>query len=152
MGRRYNAKTVEEHLEAGTFRPDRHGDANALVPGKPTPTMTLGKAGKRLWDEVLEQLPERAIGKVDSTKLTLLCTLTERLYQWLERWSANPEDANARIAVSQLTASVDKLGGEFGLSPRDRTKLRKLEFMQSDEEADPFLMFLREGENIAGEN
>ena len=148
MGRRYNAKTQDEHLEAGTFRADRHGDPNALVPGKPVPTMELGEQGKRVWAEVLEQLPEKALGKVDSTKLSLLCVLTDRLHQWLERWALNPDDANARIAVSQLTQHVDKLGGQFGLSPKDRTKLAKVVYLQPDEESDPFLAFLKEGEAI----
>ena len=147
MGRRYNAKTVDEHLENGTFRPDRHGDANAIVPGRPTPTMKLGQHGRRVWAEVLEQLPEKSLAKVDSTKLTLLCTLTDRLHQWLERWAQNPDDANARIAVSQLTQHVDKLGGQFGLSPKDRTRLRKLDFMQPDEEQDPFLQYLKEAQD-----
>jgi phage terminase small subunit len=144
----HNRKAVEQHLEAGTFRADRHGDANALVPGRPLPTMELGEQGKRVWGEVLEQLPEKSLGKVDSTKLTLLCVLTDRLHQWLERWALNPDDANARIAVSQLTQHVDKLGGQFGLSPKDRTRLAKVVFVEQDETLDPFLQFLRDGEAI----
>lgn len=144
----HNLKSVEKHLQAGTFRGDRHGDPNAIVPGKPMPTMQLGEQGERLWAEVLEQLPEKAVAKIDSTKLTLLCVLTDRLHDWLERWAINPDDANARIAVSQLTQSVDKLGGQFGLSPKDRTKLAKVAYLQPDEEADPFLQFLKESQEL----
>lgn len=137
-----NRKSNEVHVANGTFRGDRHGSADAFKPGTPKPVMELGEAGKQLWQEVLANLPAAATATIDSYKLSLLCQSWELLQASIARWTADPKDNSARLSVNALMQTVDRLGSQFGLSPRDRTRMSRVGWGEEKSE-DPFADFLK---------
>jgi phage terminase small subunit len=137
-----NRKSNETHVVNGTFRHDRHGSADAYRPGEPRPTAELGDLGQKLWAEVTSNLPASALATVDGFKLTLLCQSWEMLYSHLALWQADPGNNTARLSVQQLTQTVDRLGKQFGMSPRDRQQMSRVGWGEEKQE-DVFAAFMR---------
>jgi phage terminase small subunit len=137
----HNKKPVAKHIEKGSWRPDRHGSADAFVPGTPQPVLKFGEVGQQLWDQTLKNLPPNAVATIDAYKLSLLCQCWELLQAAIERWTSNPGDTQSRLAVNQLTQTVDRLGSQFGCSPRDRQRMRRVDW-EPDQADDPFAKFL----------
>jgi hypothetical protein len=137
-----NRKSNATHVEQGTFRGDRHGDVTAYRSGRPEPVLQFGEAGRRLWESVLDNLPPSAVATCDTFKLSLLAQSWERLQQQLERWTADPADRDARLACNQLSTLVNTLAAQFGCSPKDRTRMSRVDWGK-DEGPDPFQQFMR---------
>ena len=95
-----------------------------------------------MWSEVVGNLPASALASVDGFKLTLLCQSWEMLHAQLELWRADPANNLARLSVQQLTQTVDRLGKQFGMSPRDRQQMSRVGW---GEQAgpDPFAEFMQ---------
>ena len=129
-------KPVEEHKAAGTFRRDRHTDADraarffgeaARPPSQPPakPTELEGTAGD-FWDHVVRLLAGVVTAR-DGPQLVQLC-------RWWARWK-EAEDAlanatpgtteHARLikAASTCSANFDRIARRFGLTPADRIGL-----------------------------
>ena len=142
----HNRTTVEEKLEAGTFAATRHGDPFPHEASEPVPVVELGPIGRRCWDWIVAALPPAALSRVDSFKLSLVCQVFELLQEWLAKWKENPAGKQERMAVRQLVADFDRMAIQYGLSPRDRTRLAKINFsQQAKPEVDPFQEFLDAG-------
>lgn len=142
----HNKRTEEELLKDRNWRPERHGLPDAFQAGEPVPQMPLGEHGKQLWDEVLQNLPQRAISKGDGYKLSMACSQWDQLQVQMAIWNADPANRDARLAVSQLTSSIDRLLSQFGMSPKDRQRMPRAGWEQ-EPETDPFAEFLRSGMN-----
>jgi phage terminase small subunit len=143
----HNRKSEQQHLQDKNWRPDRHGLTDAFVPGEPVPQMPLGEHGKQLWAEVLANLPDKAISKADGYKLSMLCSQWDQLQVQMAIWTADPSNRDARLAVNQLTSVIDRLGTQFGLSPKDRQKMPRAGWDKSAEEQDLFAEFMKAGQN-----
>jgi phage terminase small subunit len=107
----------------------------------------LGEHGKQLWAEVLANLPDKAISKADGYKLSMLCSQWDQLQVQMAIWTADPSNRDARLAVNQLTSVIDRLGTQFGLSPKDRQKMPRAGWDKSAEEQDLFAEFMKAGQN-----
>jgi phage terminase small subunit len=139
----HNKLTTEELLEKGAFVATRHGDPHPREASAPEPVADLGPVGKRCWDAIVASLPPAALCRVDSYKLTLTCQTFELLQEWLAKWKANPAGKQERMSVRQLTADFDRLAIQWGMSPRDRQRLAKIDFEQkAKEQKDPFQEFM----------
>ena len=143
----HNRKSEQQHLQDRNWRPDRHGLPDAFVPGEPVPQMPLGEHGKQLWSEVLANLPSAAISKADAYKLSMLCSSWDQLQTQMAIWTAAPSNRDARLAVNQLTSVIDRLGSQFGLSPKDRQKMPRAGWDKSAQEVDVFAEFMKAGQN-----
>jgi hypothetical protein len=139
----HNKKTTEELLENGTFVATRHGDPHPREASEPVPVVDLGPVGRKCWDWIVAALPPAALSRVDSFKLSVTCQVFEMLQEWLAKWKADPAGKQERMAVRQLTADFDRLAIQWGMSPRDRQRLAKIDFEQKAKaEVDPFQEFM----------
>ena len=142
----HNRTSDEAKLEAGTFAATRHGDPFPHEASKPEPVVELGPLGRKCWDWIVAALPPAALSRVDSFKLTVTCQCFEALQEWIAKWKENPAGKQERMAVRQLVADFDRMAIQYGLSPRDRTRLAKINFsQQAKPEVDPFEEFLAAG-------
>lgn len=139
----HNKRTEEEMLKDRHWRPDRHGLPDAYQPGEPVPSMPLGEHGRQLWAEVLANLPQRVVSKADSYKLSMACSQWDQLQVQMAAWTEDPSNRDARLAVSQLTTSIDRLLSQFGMSPKDRQRMPRAGWGDTEQQVDPFLEFMR---------
>ena len=142
----HNRTTTEAKLAAGTFTATRHGDPFPHEASEPVPVVELGPLGRQCWDWIVASLPPAALSRVDSFKLSLTCQCFEMLQEWLAKWKADPAGKQERMAVRQLVADFDRMAIQWGMSPRDRQRLAKINFSQQAKvEADPYKEFLAAG-------
>jgi P27 family predicted phage terminase small subunit len=121
-------KPDEQHILAGTWRADRHGDPSASVvaTGEPEAPPHLKGAALAFWREVVPLLVGAGLAKaVDAPMLAQLCewhtVYRGAMDALLKKGGRTKENILASaIAQDKFTA----LAQRFGLSCLDRTKLR----------------------------
>jgi len=120
-----NAKSVQEHEMAGTFRRDRHGNGESIsVPkGVPMPPVELSGEALAEWTRMVDRLQQTNV----------LSTVDDGvLYQYVRLYAETEALASDQ---SRLAATIEKLDGyidelppsERGSSIADLIKLRQIE-------------------------
>lgn len=108
------AKPIQLHRLQGTFRQDRHGDKLEVPPGQPRPFFELTEQQQKVWDELVPPLVElQIVAVMDSAALTRLVIMI-----------ASFENAKSVDMQVKLSAAIDRLGAQFGLTPDSRGKLK----------------------------
>ena len=136
-------KSAAQHAADGTFRKDRHGSRAELQisPAKPTVPRGLPPEARALWRRVVAELPAEALSRLDGEALRAYCVAWS-IYRRIEPLMVdNPTDKDIRIAWTAVLSTLDKLGQQFGWTPRSRSSLRLP--AEADETADPFAEFIR---------
>lgn len=123
-------KSVEAHIENGTYRPSVHGPRpTAGVPlggTAPKKPRGLSREASRTWDELMTALGKRASGE-DAAQL-------EQAAIWLAKFrlivakldTTEPGTVNfSRLisAASVASKNFDRVARKFGLTPLDRGAL-----------------------------
>jgi P27 family predicted phage terminase small subunit len=124
-------KPDEQHILAGTWRADRHGDPATQIPadGEPAPPAHLAGEALALWQAVVPGLVSAGVARArDTAALTMLCEWWARYRRCSEALDGlDPAGAAAsKLMVSAAIASdkFNALAARFGLTPADRAKLR----------------------------
>jgi ribosomal protein S15P/S13E len=76
------------------------------------------------WEEVLGQLPARALRSIDVHQLRALVSLLIQAEQLETHIQEDPEDLRARRTYLATVAAVGKMSALYGLSPQDRRRLK----------------------------
>ncbi len=110
-------KSIEQHLAAGTYRPDRHSPRAAAPSGAPEQPADLPAETVWLWELVCSSCP--TISPLDGPALAMLCEL------WLqhERFKHEVSPNKYYMALSALK-QFTRLAERFGLDPASRERLR----------------------------
>jgi len=112
-------------LAPGSYRPSRHGPLPPEPGGAPTKPKGLSKVGSSLWDLVIATRPN--VRESDGPALQLVCLWWERCVAGLGKAKKAAPNQASQLATAAAIAT-DKwlaLAARFGLTPVDRTKLRK---------------------------
>ena len=114
-------KSVAVHKLEGTYRRDRHGDANIAAPGEPHPTHDLGPRARQWWDHAVPLLVAMGVAKeLDSEALTAAAVWIEEYYRAEEQI----EDIAKKIATMQKAWNCyQSIARRFGLTAKDRLDL-----------------------------
>ena len=118
----------------GTYRPDRHGDADEKVELEekpPTAPGWLGREAKREWRRICKLLTGKGVlADLDRPLLAQYCTLWQALYEsqtWRRRYMAGDQtidpDNPPRFSASDH-AQMRMLGGELGIGAVSRSKIK----------------------------
>jgi hypothetical protein len=99
----------------GTDRSDQDGG-----PRKPD-GMPDGWNAK--WDELLEQLPQHVLRRIDGHKLKALVTLLQHEIELSRMLAEDPHDDKSRRLYLQTVQAIHRESSLFGLSPADRKRL-----------------------------
>ena len=135
---RGKAKSLEEHMAAGTFRADRHahllppGGLAAAVDGAADPLVRpagLSDAEAAKWDKIVGTLGA-AVTARDETQMVELVRWACRADQLAETLAGlSPEEKGypkTLVSAAIIADKLTKLAGGFGMSPADRAKLRQV--------------------------
>ncbi len=123
-------KPTSAKILDGTFRADRDGPADSVVPAPGSPVAPASLQGEALafWNQIVPDLVARGVAAAcDAPTLGYLCewwSLYRRLYD-----SLPPEGslAGCTQTITQMAIATDKfdrLASKYGLNPSDRAKLR----------------------------
>lgn len=142
-----SAKPLEQHLNDGTYRADRHGDESEHF--RPSgslerPDGLCGVAGE-LWDKLSADLV--VVGRrIDSVALASACEWYAVYRDAIDRVRKNGTAAKgsykAQTQAAMAWKQFDSIAKRFGLTPLDRLRLRGIGPAKND--ADDRMGFLSE--------
>jgi P27 family predicted phage terminase small subunit len=125
---------IEEHLEKGTYRRDRHRSFSLVPIEAPRPAKWLGPAARKKWKEIATQLADADIVTVlDIDAMAGYCVAYatwKAAAETIEKEGVTYQSGTLRKvhpAAAVLTAAnADMLrwGEKLGLSPSSRRRLR----------------------------
>lgn len=125
-------KSIEQHLKDGTYRPDRHGPipgagGGSGVVAPPKKPADLNSDAAAIWSKLLPLLANTVRDR-DAPLLAELCLWwaeLERVTTVRDAMVPGEKGYKDILIASGICADkVTKLGEKFGLSPRDRAKLK----------------------------
>lgn len=130
-------KPTPKHILDGTFRNDRHSDAEPKPePGIPTCPKHLSKLARQMWKELVAVLGETGVLTLaDANALGLYCEAYSDWRQAKEMIEATgavlADDESGRIyksphrvILNEAIAQMQSLGASLGLDPAARTRLK----------------------------
>ncbi len=91
--------------------------------GPPVKPMGMTDAWNAKWDELMKQLPQHELRKVDVHQLKSLVTLLLHEQELSAILAKDPFDDRKRRLYLQTVASIGRLSAMFGLSVADRKRL-----------------------------
>jgi phage terminase small subunit len=118
--------------DGGDILPIRAAQGRAtrvVAGGEPLKPRRLPSDVARVWDEIVPGLVALGVvAEIDTTYLVMLCEW-RALYRRYMAQLAKLKDGDKRVAQLTTLAAIaqdkaDKIGAKFGLSPKDRDKLR----------------------------
>lgn len=117
--------SIEEHLDKGTYRADRHGAAPDAAEGLPAMPAGMTPAARACWKSVVEELIAQGRAKaIDTFALQQLCEVWGLYRAALKVAAKHPVDPAARGAVTGYLNSFQAIGRRFGVTFGDRQKLK----------------------------
>ena len=133
-------KPVEQHKLQGSFRADRHGQAEVVVAlpmadGVPELPADLLLEGRNLWVRAWDSAITWLSPHSDLEAVVLACRLADDLAMARERYRAtrDPADARAVVALSkELTVALSDLG--FNPTARSRLGVAEVKRVSALEE------------------
>lgn len=116
------------------------GEDSSIEDGLPKKPKLSAKVSKK-WDQLLEQLPQKALRKIDAHELKLLAELLAHSDSLAEVIRKDPGDhASGRLFLNYCDR-IHRLSASFGLNPGDR---KRLSLAVQAEEDDPFQIWLKD--------
>lgn len=124
-------KPDEQHILAGTFRADRHGDPSTSIvaEGLPVRPRNLQGAARKVWDAVVPKIIEMGTAKeIDSDSLATYCRMVvirdEIVAAVLLMEVMDDRRAKLSREVKDYEGMIDKLRQQFGIGAMSRSRLR----------------------------
>jgi hypothetical protein len=91
--------------------------------GPPIRPSGMPDAWNLKWTELMEQLPQHVLRRVDGHKLKALVTLLCHEIELSRMLAADPTDDKSRRLYLQTVQAIHRESSLFGLSPADRKRL-----------------------------
>ena len=108
--------------------------------GLPKKPKLCAKVSKK-WDQLIEQLPKKALRRIDGHELKLLAELLAHSDSLAEVIRKDPSDhASGRLFLNYCDR-IHRLSASFGLNPGDR---KRLSLAVHEVEDDPFQRWLED--------
>lgn len=101
-----------------------------------------GAAAK--WQELMEQLPQHLLRRVDVHQLRMLAELLAMADNLTAATVANPSDHKAGRLLLQTAQQIHRLSSCYGLTPFDRARMQ----IPAPEEPDELELFIAEASEI----
>ena len=136
-------RKASAQLEAeGGLRKARHANRSDISPAKgfPKKPAKLSKEQNRIWDAIVDQIADKALGTVDRDSLIELVETWELMVACRNRLKNDPVDKDTRIAWSAYFDRWLRLAQEFGCTPNARAALKVP--AGDDDESDAFANIL----------
>ena len=113
-----NRKPAALHVLQGTYRPDRHGPKEAVIPVGPKPRKPQHLKGDAAdaWQHLVGNTPPGIYGKLDTPLLTMCC----ELWAWYRQARAT---GNVPLSM-KIADQFLKVSAKLGATPIDRGRLR----------------------------
>ncbi len=92
--------------------------------GKPACPPTLPQEVRTKWNEIVSQVPDGVLRQIDGHQIRLLAELLCGADILAEQVRSDPLNDKARRLFLQTCDRVNRLSGQFGLSPSDRRRLK----------------------------
>jgi phage terminase small subunit len=113
--------SIAEHLDAGTFRIDRHGAAPDPAEGEPVCPRAISTAGRAHWKRIVPELIAAGLAKaIDAPALQQLCELWGLAQAALKQARKYPEDG---AAFCRYVREYNAIAKDFGLTFGRRRRL-----------------------------
>lgn len=116
---------IGHHLDAGTYRGDKHGPIPDGAEGEPVPSCRLTGAARKWWEKHVPDLVARGVAKaIDGPALEAMAGCWA-LYKAAEKAALKePTDGATRGAVAAYLTQLNTIGKRFGWTFGDRQKIR----------------------------
>lgn len=115
---------IGEHIDAGSYRADRHGPIPDAAEGVPTMPRDLDTTARACWKAVVGDLVSRGLARqIDTLALRQLCELWSLYRAALKLAKKSPTDKDVRCAVLAYRQAWEAIARRFGLTYGDRQKL-----------------------------
>lgn len=126
-------KTKEQHDRDGSFRDDRHFETveGEFTGGSPVVPKWLNANQQRVWSTVVDHIPGEYLGEIDTFALEMLAVSFKRWWEAEDKIDQLDDDAETKdeYMLQQVAGTrwkqVLTLLGKFGMTPRDRTYIKK---------------------------
>lgn len=141
-------KPNERHKLEGTYRPDRHDDSGVDAPkGRPEPTIELDVFAQAMWDRLIPVLEGMGVLTLaDAQICTSFCvaysdwrTCREHIREY-GMWELTEKRGTVKhpavLIAKESDERMNKLGGQMGLSPSERSRLK----VETEKEVDSFAL------------
>lgn len=126
-------KTKDQHDRDGTFRDDRHFETveAEFTGGSPKCPSWLNANQKRVWKTVVSHIPSEYLGEIDTFALEMLVISFKQWWMAEDRIDQLDSESETKdLYMLQQVAGmrwkqVLTIMGKFGMTPRDRTYIKK---------------------------
>lgn len=100
------------------------------LPSRPT---DLTKDENKIWTQLMSQIPNDLLRRVDSHNLKTVCELIALKDRLGKAMKADPQDMRIVAKYLSTCQQINRLSSQYGLSPIDR---RRMKLEKQEEESD----------------
>lgn len=111
-----------------------NGDDTFPRDGLPSRPMGLSKPETEYWTQLLSQLPNEILRRVDVHQLRSLCECLAGRDELSAAWKANRADKDIFSIYMRTIQQIGRLSPVFGLGPIDRRRMKLAVVEESDDE------------------
>jgi phage terminase small subunit len=131
-------KALGLHEAEGTGRKDRHGARieQHFAHGRPECTDDLQGDGRKLWAQIVAQMPDRVLCEIDWASLAECCRWQTAASSLSKLMSVDPTDREVMRMAIDAGKQFQWWVGQFGLTPVARAKLSST--AATNDSANPF--------------
>ena len=116
---------IGEHLDAGTYRADRHGPLPDAAEGEPARPKGMTGDARKHWDRIVPDLVKRGMAKaIDAAALEQLCHLWALSVATLKLLRKFPSESKTAGVYRGYVREYNAIAKRFGLAFGDRQKLK----------------------------
>lgn len=101
--------------------------------GLPSRPMDLAKDEMEVWSQLIDQIPNDLLRRVDAHNLKTICELICLKDRLGKSMKSDPEDMRYVAKYLSACQQINRLSGQYGLSPIDRRRM-KLEPQEAEEQ------------------
>jgi hypothetical protein len=104
--------------------------------GLPSRPMDLTKDQSQIWSDLMSQLPNEILRRVDSHNLKTMVILLWTRDQLAKVVTGDPQDLRSIAKLVSVSQQINRLSGQYGLSPIDRRRMKLAQVDNSDDADD----------------
>ena len=134
----HNRKPIGIHEAEGTTRTNRHGARieQHFAHGRPECPDDLQGDGRKLWAQIVNQMPDRVLCEIDWAALSECCRWHTMAAETSKVLMSDPTDSDFRKAAIECGKQFQFWSQHFGLTPVARAKLSST--AATNDTANPF--------------
>jgi hypothetical protein len=98
--------------------------------------MDLTKDQSQIWSDLMSQLPNEILRRIDSHNLKTMVILLWTRDQLAKVITNNSQDLRSIAKLVSVSQQINRLSGQYGLSPIDRRRMKLAQVDNSDDADD----------------